>query len=1169
MVTVKNITLQNMIVNLCLASVGDLFSQNDDLLSPSQECYIYIIASSNFVSVSGRIPQSKKKGQTYRRKSSLTRKSTSPLNQNNKKAGQCQNSEPPVLCAVSPPPVNKISKVSSTESKQDNTRTDKENIITTSVNNVAFSDNERNDSNADGNVHVRSIATDSQTILNSDDVEKMSTVLESHKTSQSDRPRQSISIPVVTKGISPGKFSADHQNKATTYVKSNKAETSAVKPINKNKVNGKLKKEHHTLISMSTKTEVILEEMKNNKNNENDEENVSCTTVETNDGLKAVTGITCSEQTNLEYVSGYKNTIQEIKGETEKKFKNITSKKNDAHSVVMTKTALEIQPKSSQKRSLEIEASVHCNKYEPQVVNPFGQSSKVKSVKFTEDQVEIIKTPIKQVAIQKIFDNDKNRDTIETKKITKNREGNIDYRNHIVNEEELFKSKHMSFIKHMDTVETCEKLESAPCNKSVPSKLDDGINIETVEEKEFFDSFMIDSQTDLTEEKENMEAQNKNTKQIDEIIISSNLDCRNSIVKSVDNTKHNFLKDCLRSESLFTQDDLYCSFNTSLEYIKGVDKDLNKSSINTNNLNNRDFDTVTGLKGATTKHSNKSDNESNVSDTDLEMNISESGIDASMELIAASNYDRVVCSNESRTQDQGINDSYVDLHIPYQSGQEQYFENMDDHKHNIASKDVGEVNILGNLESQSVNNGILGKFSSPKPMLTACAYDNNDLQEDMAIALEMGDSFSSTFSTQVISKVPRKEDTVPHEKAIDKDHMGDSLTLSMMENVLNDDTYDSTEKTNENNLKSKPCCDNDSLHSSRTVSDLCNNSNHDVLSVIPSVNLSQGNIKLKENSNYTSTVPKSCFKKPELSPGTLSVLNNMCDSFTTPDCKSAPKRAKHTLGSRTPKSRKINAVDYSTPEALNIDKKRTRGKQKSGDKQVPARKRNAENKSADDHGLTCDKKRLKNLYLNEKTPEESRRDSLQNTSTESDFVPPTPPDESQSSSPLCQPKTPKSSLRLMSPFSPKLRHHKNVQSPEVKRLLQTYNEKNESEMLQTQTAGKVLEGLFHKESGLGSKGSRVTEEDKNTLDNECEKLDENIDEDNKLPASFLDLNETGIPLTQSSFTVIDVCADKRLFKTFIMEWRTKTRYAIALACEKRPETIVPGSGIGGKFQKGN
>ncbi|XP_062341223.1 DNA polymerase theta-like isoform X2 [Osmerus eperlanus] len=50
------------------------------------------------------------------------------------------------------------------------------------------------------------------------------------------------------------------------------------------------------------------------------------------------------------------------------------------------------------------------------------------------------------------------------------------------------------------------------------------------------------------------------------------------------------------------------------------------------------------------------------------------------------------------------------------------------------------------------------------------------------------------------------------------------------------------------------------------------------------------------------------------------------------------------------------------------------------------------------------------------------------------------------------------------------------------------------------------------------------------------------------------------PLTPGSpgaFSIVDVASDRRLFSTFLSEWRTKGRYSLALACERREHTQPP------------
>ncbi|XP_073680299.1 DNA polymerase theta [Garra rufa] len=53
-----------------------------------------------------------------------------------------------------------------------------------------------------------------------------------------------------------------------------------------------------------------------------------------------------------------------------------------------------------------------------------------------------------------------------------------------------------------------------------------------------------------------------------------------------------------------------------------------------------------------------------------------------------------------------------------------------------------------------------------------------------------------------------------------------------------------------------------------------------------------------------------------------------------------------------------------------------------------------------------------------------------------------------------------------------------------------------------------------------------------------------------------------------TFSIIDVASDKRLFHTFIKEWKTKDRFCLALACERIENTSVqPETVIGGKLKK--
>ncbi|XP_047434513.1 DNA polymerase theta [Mugil cephalus] len=52
-----------------------------------------------------------------------------------------------------------------------------------------------------------------------------------------------------------------------------------------------------------------------------------------------------------------------------------------------------------------------------------------------------------------------------------------------------------------------------------------------------------------------------------------------------------------------------------------------------------------------------------------------------------------------------------------------------------------------------------------------------------------------------------------------------------------------------------------------------------------------------------------------------------------------------------------------------------------------------------------------------------------------------------------------------------------------------------------------------------------------------------------------------------TFSIIDVASDRRLFETFIKEWKAKERYTLALACEKREHRQQPEWEIGGKHKR--
>ncbi|XP_031727746.1 DNA polymerase theta isoform X1 [Anarrhichthys ocellatus] len=57
------------------------------------------------------------------------------------------------------------------------------------------------------------------------------------------------------------------------------------------------------------------------------------------------------------------------------------------------------------------------------------------------------------------------------------------------------------------------------------------------------------------------------------------------------------------------------------------------------------------------------------------------------------------------------------------------------------------------------------------------------------------------------------------------------------------------------------------------------------------------------------------------------------------------------------------------------------------------------------------------------------------------------------------------------------------------------------------------------------------------------------------------------PSSSGTFSIIDVASDRRLFDAFINEWKTKERYSLALACEKREHSQQVEEQIGGKHKR--
>ena len=206
----------------------------------------------------------------------------------------------------------------------------------------------------------------------------------------------------------------------------------------------------------------------------------------------------------------------------------------------------------------------------------------------------------------------------------------------------------------------------------------------------------------------------------------------------------------------------------------------------------------------------------------------------------------------------------------------------------------------------------------------------------------------------------------------------------------------------------------------------------------------------------------------------------------------------------------------------------------------------------------------------------------------SDCVPPTPPERSIShASPLkmsfyspLKPKPFKNGSKLTNDCSPKPLNFKNLAEPLETKLSQKFNNgKVQKVDYQKKTFGK------HKMNDKGIEES-VPSEPATQLNMKQNQNDPDFEHQGPhSPLPFPQASPAGISssvcripptpiasqLTQQSFSIIDVCADRRLFESFISEWQTQSAFSLSVACEKLPlqgEKSDPQSAtIGLKFNK--
>lgn len=142
------------------------------------------------------------------------------------------------------------------------------------------------------------------------------------------------------------------------------------------------------------------------------------------------------------------------------------------------------------------------------------------------------------------------------------------------------------------------------------------------------------------------------------------------------------------------------------------------------------------------------------------------------------------------------------------------------------------------------------------------------------------------------------------------------------------------------------------------------------------------------------------------------------------------------------------------------------------------------------------------------------------------------------------------SVNFMEPTSPCFELPIVMQTSSVKPI----NKNPSLQFLQdNRTASHPKAEILHQNAENGEQTENLLEEDNSII---MEGFSLQLSQDDLAPSC-----------SSENFTLIDVANDKALFHTFIKEWKTKDRFAISAACEKRKGSLAHRSAIGANFKR--
>ncbi|KAK6171826.1 hypothetical protein SNE40_018252 [Patella caerulea] len=175
--------------------------------------------------------------------------------------------------------------------------------------------------------------------------------------------------------------------------------------------------------------------------------------------------------------------------------------------------------------------------------------------------------------------------------------------------------------------------------------------------------------------------------------------------------------------------------------------------------------------------------------------------------------------------------------------------------------------------------------------------------------------------------------------------------------------------------------------------------------------------------------------------------------------------------------------------------------------------------------------------------------SQHNVTSESEFIPPTPPDGKSTEMSPC--------FKKFQVSNDQDTHLKEPCHVTLNGICTSSRKKNRKLLSTDEVRCTKSDSIFFKTSDCAIKKSPKIENSNLSTKDNFQELSNNV--------TFDGLEGGVLAQTQQSFTIIDVCSNAEIFKTFTQEWKSKERFSLTVACEIIQEKANFTSTIGSNF----